>query len=267
MRVTARLQERLDLAAIRLDVDGPCATIRMDRPEVRNAQSPATWRALAAVGDALPEDVTVVVVEGAGRSFSAGLDRRMFAGEGLDGEPGLLDVAALAEPEQDQLIAEYQDAFAWLRDGSAVSVAAVGGHAVGAGFQLALACDLRLCGDDAAFAMREITYGLVPDLTGTSTIVDAVGYSRALELCATGRWVHADEAHAIGLATAVVPRDQLDAAVADLVAALTTAMPGALRATKRLLRAARDGDVVAQRSRERREQRGRLLALAALAGR
>ena len=79
------------------------------------------------------------------------------------------------------------------------------GHAIGAGFQLALACDLRVFADDAQLRMAEATLGLVPDLAGTSTLVELVGYCRALEICLTGRPVGAAEALAIGLATLVVP--------------------------------------------------------------
>ena len=67
-----------------------------------------------------------------------------------------------------------------------MSVAAVQGHAIGAGFQLALACDLRVLADDAKLCMKEPTLGLVPDLTGTKPLVDIVGLPRALELCLTG---------------------------------------------------------------------------------
>ncbi len=112
------------------------------------------------------------------------------------------------------------------------------GHAIGAGFQLALACDLRVVADDVQFAMRETSLGLVPDLTGTQPLVDLVGYARALEICATGRFVHAEEAERIGLANLVVPADELDAAVRDLAAALLAAPRDAVIETKALLRGA-----------------------------
>ncbi len=68
------------------------------------------------------------------------------------------------------------------------------GHAIGAGFQLALACDLRVLAEDARFSMAEVTLGLVPDLAGTKRLVELVGYARALEICATGRRIDATEA-------------------------------------------------------------------------
>lgn len=246
-----------------LDVDGPVATVTLARPEQRNAQTPATWRALVEIGARVLADgeVRVVVLRAEGRSFSAGLDRAMF-GAGIDGEPGLVGLAALPDAALDETIDGFQQAFSWWRDERVVSVAAVQGHAVGAGFQLALACDLRVMADDVQLAMREPSLGLVPDLGGTRPLVEAVGYARALEICATGRWVGAEEAAATGLATVVVPRETLDAATADLVAALLAAPAGAVRATKALLRDADSRSYVDQRAAERAAQATRLRHLA-----
>src|SRR5215813_12295211 len=94
------------------------------------------------------------------------------------------------------------------------------GPAIGAGFQLALACDLRVLADDARLSMREPTLGLVPDLLGTKPLVDIAGLPRALELCLTGRSVAAAEARELRLAELVVPVGELDATVGDLVAAI-----------------------------------------------
>ena len=79
------------------------------------------------------------------------------------------------------------------------------GHAIGAGFQLALACDLRVLAEDAQFSMAEVTLGLVPDLGGTKRLVELVGYARALEICVTGRRVGAAEADADRPGHLVVP--------------------------------------------------------------
>jgi enoyl-CoA hydratase/carnithine racemase len=144
------------------------ATVVLDRPEKRNAQTPAMWRRLAAVGRQLLADdaVRVVLLRAEGPSFSAGLDRAMFT-TGLEGEPGLLTLAALDDAALDKTIDGFQQAFAWWRDDRVVSIAAVQGHAVGAGFQLALGCDLRVVADDVQLAMKETSLGLVPDLGGT----------------------------------------------------------------------------------------------------
>jgi enoyl-CoA hydratase/carnithine racemase len=165
----------------------------------------------------------------------------------------------------DARIAGYQEAFSWLRRPRLVSIAAVQGHAVGAGFQLALACDLRVLSDDASLAMRETSLGLVPDLGGTGPLVAAVGYSRALEICVTGRWIGAVEARELGLATIVVPLHELDVAVADLVSVITASPYEAVTATKALLLGASTTTHAEQLRAERIAQSARLRDLAASA--
>ncbi len=245
---------------IRTSHDGATLTVTLDRPDQLNAQTPATWSALAAVGESLGDDVRVVVVRGAGRSFSAGLDRSLFSAEpGVPG--GLGDLGRLPADEAQERIRGYQAGFRWLRRPGIVSVAAVQGHAIGAGAQLALACDLRVLTDDAQIRLPEATLGLVPDLTGTSTLVELVGYARALEICLTGRAVGAAEAQAIGLANVVVPAAELDGTVADLVAALLAPPVDASRATAELVRSAVRNDPAAQDAAERAAQVRRLQAL------
>jgi enoyl-CoA hydratase/carnithine racemase len=222
---------------VRTSRDGDVLTVTLDRPDQLNAQTPATWSTLAGVGESLDADVRVVVVRGAGRAFSAGLDRSLFSPEpGVPG--GLAELGRLPAGEAADRIAAYQAGFRWLRLPGIVSLAAVQGHAIGAGMQLALACDLRVLADDAQLRLPEATLGLVPDLTGTSNLVELVGYARAMEIALTGRGVRAAEAQAIGLANVVVPADQLDATVADLVAAVTGPPAAASRATAELIRSA-----------------------------
>jgi enoyl-CoA hydratase/carnithine racemase len=253
--------EQHSVDGVRLDVDGAVATVTLCRPAARNAQLPSHWAALADIGAGLDELVRVVVVRGEGTSFSAGLDRRILDGSGVPGEPSLWDLAALPAEGIDARIAGFQAGFGWLRRADLVTIAAVQGHAVGAGFQLALACDLRVLADDARLAMRETSLGLVPDLTGTYPLVRAVGYARALEICLTGRWVDAAEAAQLGLATVVVPAAELDAAVDDLVAAVLASPIGAVRATKALLQGAVSNDRDGQDRAERAAQIGRLREL------
>ena len=249
-------------ASVRTARDGAVLTVTLDRPDRLNSQTPATWAALRQVADTLDDAVRVVVVRGAGRAFSAGLDRSLFSTEpGVSG--GLGELAGMPEDLAQERIRRYQSGFRWLRSPGIVSVAAVQGHAIGAGAQLALACDLRVLADDAQLRLPEATLGLVPDLTGTSTLVDAVGYSRALEIALTGRAVGAREAQAIGLATAVVPVAELDAAVADLVAAVLAPPAGASRATAELVRSAVRNSPEDQDEAERTAQVRRIAALAA----
>jgi enoyl-CoA hydratase/carnithine racemase len=258
---------------VRLEHDGPLCTVVLDRPERRNAQTPATWRALTAAAAALPPVVRVVVLRGEGPSFSAGMDTAMLDPPDKSGrrgpprspgaEPSLLDLAGLAEDDLDATIAGFQQAFTCWRAFGVVSIAAVQGHAVGAGVQLALGADLRVLADDAALCMREPSLGLVPDLGGTKPLVDLVGYPRALEICLTGRWVRAEEAARLGLAELVVARSELADATADLVAALLGAPAGAAAETVELLRSAGSRSPVEQLAAERAAQGRRIRALAA----
>ncbi|MEU0672365.1 enoyl-CoA hydratase/isomerase family protein [Streptomyces sp. NPDC006172] len=254
----------LDKDGVRLTVDDALATVTLANPAKRNAQSPAMWRALAEAGRQLPGSVRVVVLRGEGKSFSAGLDRQMFTPEGIEGEPSFIELARSGDAELDAAIAEFQEGFTWWRRNDLVSVAAVQGHAIGAGFQLALACDLRVVADDVQFAMRETSLGLVPDLTGTHPLVSLVGYGRAVEICLTGRFVHAEEAVSSGLANISVPVADLDATVGELAAALLAAPREAVTETKALLRGAGERTYDEQRAAERAAQARRLRDLAGL---
>jgi enoyl-CoA hydratase/carnithine racemase len=254
----------LGRCGLRLDIDdafpaGCVATITLIRPERRNAMTPGMWHGLAAIGAGLPDRVRIVVVRGAGPSFSAGIDLRMFSADGVPGEEPPLPAD---DPGFEQWIADCQAGYIWLRDPRIVSVAAVQGHAIGAGCQLALSCDLRVLADDARLSVKEPVLGLVPDLTGTKPLVDILGLPRALELCLTARTVLAAEACELRLAELAVPRDELDRATGDLVAALLAADADAARSVKRLLQQAAAGATLTEQARaERQAQRPLLAAL------
>lgn len=255
----------LQRGGLTLDVDGARAIISLSRPDSLNAQTPDTWAALAAIGESLGDEVRVVVVRGEGRSFSAGLDRSLFTP--TPDQPGIAALGTMPEDETDLTIAGYQAGFSWLRDPARVTVAAVQGHAIGGGFQLALACDLRVVADDVQFCMAEPKLGIVPDLGGTYPLVRAVGYARAVEICLTGRRVGAAEAVELGLALRAVPAADLDAAVDELATALVSAPPKAAAETLALLSGVADGlDPASALAAERAAQVRRLRSLAAGTG-
>jgi enoyl-CoA hydratase/carnithine racemase len=261
----APTEEELSRARLRLVVRGPVAHVTISRPDRRNAMTGRTWTTLARIGQTLPEDVRIVVIDGDGDIFSAGIDLGMFGPEGVDGErsmvAGLADGTA-SDAEVRDYIAGLQEGFLWLRRPDLVTVAAVRGHAIGAGFQLALSCDLRILADDAQLCMKEPALGLVPDLTGTKPLVDIVGVNRAIEICLTARRVGAQEARELGLAELVVPADELSAAVDDVVAALLATDRAAATATKALLQQAAGNTLQQQAEAERAAQAARLAALA-----
>jgi len=189
----------------------------------------------------------VVVVKGEGRAFSAGIDLTIAQGGEFASLAASPDAAALARIES------YQEAFSWLHRPDIVSIAAVHGHAIGAGFQLALSCDLRVVADDAKFCMAEVSLGLVPDLGGIK---------RAMELCVTGRRIDAAEADRIGMVNLVVPAADLDGAVADLTAAILAGARDAVVETKALVAGAGSRDLAAQLRAEREAQLRRIRDLA-----
>jgi enoyl-CoA hydratase/carnithine racemase len=236
--------------------------VTLDRPEARNAQTPAMWKALAEIGAAVDSSArppTLVVIRGAGAAFSAGLDRRMFTLEGIPGEASLAALGGMADDELHRAISGFQEGFRWQRRVPSLTVAAVHGHAIGAGFQLALACDVLLATPDSSFAMRETSYGLVPDLCGTHPLVRSVGYARAVELCATGRAISGDEGYAMGFVTRVT--SDLDSAVAEMAATVGAAPSGAIAALKPLLSGADDRTLADQAKAERHAQIARLRSL------
>jgi enoyl-CoA hydratase/carnithine racemase len=243
---------------VQLRLDGPVATISLSRPAVLNAQTPQMWGALREFGKELPGDIRVVVVRGEGRSFSAGIDVNIVRG----GEFHLL--ASSADEVALSRIEGYQEAFSWLGRPDIVSIAAVHGHAIGAGFQLALSCDLRVVADDAKFCMAEVSLGLVPDLGGTKPLRDLVGPARALDLCVTGRRIDAAEADRMGLVNRLVPAAELDTAVAELAAAIVAGNRDAVVETKALVAGAGTRDLTAQLRYEREAQLRRIRDLAGL---
>jgi enoyl-CoA hydratase/carnithine racemase len=255
------LAELTDVAAgvavSRDERDGRIATVTLTRPDRRNAMTPSMWRGLARIGEKLPADIRVVVVKGEGPSFCAGIDLRAFTAEGVPGEPAEVGPD---DPGFDKQVAGYQDGYNWLRRSQFVSIAAVQGHAIGAGFQLALACDLRVLADNATLCMKEAALGLVPDLTGTKPLVEIVGLPRAIELCLTARTVDAQEAERLRLAERVVPLAALDETVGALAAQLLTTEAAAARETKALLTGAYGNSLPEQAAAERAAQARLLLA-------
>lgn len=252
----------LERGGLRLDVSGVVATLTLDRPDRRNAQTPSMWQAMQHVGEELGDETAVVVVRGEGQSFSAGLDRRLIDGTGIVGEGDIPSLLGMPDDDVLAWVDTCQRGFLWLRDPRWISVAAVQGHAYGAGFQLALSCDYRIGTPGTQLCLKETALGLVPDLTGTKPLLEVVGYSRALDIAATARVVDGAEAHAMGLLNVLCEPDRLDAEVAAVVERFTAPAHGAVSGVKQLMQAASEQDLEAQREAERRAQLVRLRELA-----
>lgn len=237
---------------IRVEHQGPRLDVVLDNPTRLNSQTAATWRSLAAIGKEPPAGVRVIVIRGEGTSFSSGLDKSVFAGEA---EPNLTSMSKLNEHDFDSTVAAFQEGFTVWRHTPAIVIAAVRGYAIGAGFQLALAADMRIVSTTAQFCMREPSLGMVPDLAGTEPLLDLVGYSKALEICVTGRMVGAEEAASLGIASLCVADDQLESSVDDAVAAILSAPESSVIATKKLLASRVNAERENQRALERKFQR------------
>jgi 2-(1,2-epoxy-1,2-dihydrophenyl)acetyl-CoA isomerase len=201
-------------------------TITLDRPDRLNAVNPALAASLpAALDEAARDDaVRAVVLTGAGRGFCAGLDLR---------DPAMLG---------DRSLADRLDPLAWVgrwvlavRGCEKPVIAAVNGPAVGAGFGLALACDVRLVSTAATMAAGYVKRGLSPDAGVSYFLPRHVGASRAADIVLTGRDVSAGEAERIGLASLVLPAETFAEQVAEYAARLAAASPVALALSKRLL--------------------------------
>ena len=208
--------------------DGAVGVITLDRPDKLNAMTHAMGDALGALlaGPAAALDLRCLVLRGEGRAFSAGGDLAF-----LEANAG----RALDENEAD--MRRFYAKFLAVSEARVPTVALVQGRASGAGMCLALACDLRLAADDAALAFNFVKLGLTPGMGGTWTLPRIVGEARALELALTGRTVEATEAAQLGLVHRVVPRAALDAEGLALAQAIAANAPGAVRATRALLRA------------------------------
>ncbi|HEY5788299.1 MAG TPA: enoyl-CoA hydratase/isomerase family protein [Microlunatus sp.] len=220
-----------------IDTARGLAEVRLARPEIRNAQTMATWASLARAADIIGErsDLSVVVLRGTGPDFSAGLDLRMMRGSAPVGEGDLRELLIKGDAEVKRAIAGFQRGFSCWRELSAIVVAVVTGRAIGAGFQLALAADLRILSDDAVLVMAEARMGLVPDLSGTRKLVEIVGYARALEICATAGPLDAARAEDLGLANVVLARADLECGVERYLDTLRTVDPLVSRSIKALL--------------------------------
>lgn len=197
----------------------------LDRPEKRNAFNLELIEALGAAlrEAAYDQGVHVVVLRGAGRVFSAGVDLTALGGQLADTgslrrfRKAWIDVCALAEEMTKPV------------------VCAIHGTCVGGALETALACDLRVATGDAVLGLPETKIGLIPDVGGSTRLPAVVGLGRAKELILTSRMIDGTEAERIGLVNRVAPPDGLDGAVDELVGELLGCSPVAVGFAKRVM--------------------------------
>ena len=231
-----------DYETIRLKVRGNVGTLILNRPDRLNAFTIQMWDELRDLGSRLvadPGDIRALVVRGKGRAFSSGLDTSVFAEGGFDAI-GTGSTAEHADPKVN-VILHAQNAYNWLQEAPFVTIAAIRGFALGAGLQMALACDIRVCARGAQLGLLEHKYGILPDLGGTQRLPRIVGPGKAIELITTAARIDGKEAYRIGLVERLVSDEELETEAADLAARIAAQPPLAVRGAKRAVHAALDG--------------------------
>ena len=205
------------MPAVTIERNGPVWTVILDRPEARNAVDGPTAHALADAFESFDMDdsAAVAVLWGAGGTFCAGADLK-----------------AMSNPIDTDMSADAPMGPSRLQLGKPV-IAAVSGHAVAGGLELALWCDLRVVESDATFGVYCRRWGVPLIDGGTVRLPRIVGLGRALDLILTGRPVQADEALAIGLANRVVAPGAARAAAEGLAAELARLPQACLRSDRR----------------------------------
>lgn len=224
-----------------LAVAGGVATLTLNRPAVLNAFDAEMARALLERVEELAgrEDIRAVLIKGEGRGFCAGGDVSQF---GAGGDPAVA-VDAIIEP--------LHAAMLRLAELRAPTLACLHGAVAGAGFSLALACDLAIAAEDARFSMAYARIGATPDASGTFHLPRLLGMRKARELALLGETLAADEALRLGLVNRVVPPAELSAqaqALAERLAAGPTRAYGRIR---QLLDASLDRSLAEQLEAER----------------
>ena len=209
---------------LRVEVDGPVATLTLDRPDALNALTVPVKVALREALQSLAADRAVrsVILTGAGRAFCAGQDLAEREGPA-------------AAPLEVEVRERYNPIIRALRSMGQPVIAAVNGVAAGAGASLAFACDLRIAAEEARFVLAFGRIGLVPDSGATWFLPRLVGPAKAAELALVGDPVDASEALRMGLVAKVVPGDQLMTEARALAGRLAEGAPLALALTKEAL--------------------------------
>ena len=209
--------------------DGPTHRLTLNRPSRRNALTPGLARWLAQTIDQIEEagEARLILLDGAGGHFCAGLDLQWL--QSLGESPSVTELQ--------HGLSDFQSAVIAIVRCPIPVIAVVQGTAAGFGFDLALACDMRLAGTSASFTSAFARMGLVPDGGSTFTLPRLVGIGRAMRVLMTDQSISAQEALSIGLVEEVFPDTQLEPGVSRVTGAVLSAADASVRAIKRLSRA------------------------------
>jgi enoyl-CoA hydratase len=208
------------------DVSDGIAVITINRPEARNAVNGAVARGLADAIDELDgrSDVRVLILTGAGGTFSAGMDLKGFLSGDTPIVPGRGFGGIVQQPPAKPVIA------------------AVEGYALAGGFELVLACDLVVASDQAKFGLPEVRRGLVAGAGGLLRLPKRIPYHLAMEIALTGEHFTAAHLQSAGLVNAIVPAGEALAGARELAGRIAQGAPLALAATKRVIVESADWD-------------------------
>ena len=246
---------------VTISISDGVADVRLNRPDKRNALDNEMFLAIAAAGERLKTEhgVRAVVLSGEGASFCAGLDFSSFqtmADGGRSGDPSEAASAAISAPGspgsmQQGRITHLGQQVSWVWQEIPVPViAAVHGHALGGGIQIALGADIRIVHPDTKLSVREVHWGLVPDMTGTQVLASLVRPDVAKELTFTARIFSGREAFDLGIATRLSDTPVDDAlAMAREIAGRS---PDAVRGAKALFNQLVNAGAAEQFANERR---------------
>jgi enoyl-CoA hydratase/carnithine racemase len=215
---------------VRLEVDGPIGTIRLERPPM-NALNKQVQEEIRVAAQEAGEraDVRAVIVYGGQKVFAAGADIKEMAAMSY------VDMAARARMLSSSLSA--------VAEIPKPTVAAMTGYALGGGFELALCCDRRIVGDNVKVGQPEILLGIIPGAGGTQRLSRLVGPSKAKDIIYTGRFVGAQEALALGMVDEVVAPDDVYTAALSWVKPFADGPAQALAAAKKAIDGGLDGDL------------------------
>lgn len=242
---------------VTISIEDGIADVRMNRADKRNALDNAMFTSLAAAGDYLKtlSELRAVVLSGDGASFCAGLDFGSFQAmaQGSSGQGGSVNAGAMS----DGRITHLAQQVCWVWQEVPVPViAAVHGHALGGGMQIALGADIRIVHPDTQLSVREVHWGLIPDMTGTLMLSRLVRPDIVKDLVFSARVFSGAEGFELGVVTRLSKTPQADAM--DLAQEIAGRSPDAVRGAKKLINLmANDG--AAQQFAAEREVIGKLI--------
>ena len=224
---------------VKVSIEGGIADVRLDRADKRNALDPAMFDAIARAGKDLVsnKEIRAVVLSGSGASFCAGLDFASFqsmANGGSSNSETKRNSGENAGAMQPGAITHLAQQICWVWQEVPVPViAAIQGHALGGGMQLALGADIRIAHPDTQFAMREVHWGLIPDMTGTLMLSRLVRDDVAKDLVFSARVISGTEAHQLGVVTRLTD-SPLETAM-QIASEIAERSPDAVRGAKALI--------------------------------